>query len=345
MKEVSIIVPCFNAQDTINRCVKSLLHQTMPPEKMEIILVDDASTDRTYPMLLEYQKRYPHSIQVVHLEKNKRVGGARNAGIQAAVGEYIGFTDADDWVEPVMYEHMVNKALLYQTDVVRCFHKRTRQYHFFEEIHTGKKDQAIIIQNDREQEDLIASDYLGNIVCDHLYKKTFLTENNIQFPEQMAYEDTFFAMLVHVYAKKIYILEENLYHYYMNPASIVHTENPVFYQDYFKANRQKWEELEKRGLLDRYRRGIEFDYLMNCYMGGLEMLAYRFSEFPTGAFFLLKKDILDRMPDIKNNPYIPKHCNEMHRMMLELLYQDITPQEAIEVGKAVKNYMKIKEQR
>ncbi|WP_294594847.1 glycosyltransferase family 2 protein, partial [uncultured Rikenella sp.] len=97
MKEykVSVIVPCYNAEQFLTRCLDSLVNQTL--EGIEIICVNDASPDNGIAILRDYETRYPNVV-VIDLKENVRQGGARNRGIEIARGEYIGFVDADDWV-------------------------------------------------------------------------------------------------------------------------------------------------------------------------------------------------------------------------------------------------------
>ena len=99
MKKVSVIVPCYNAAEYLDRCMEHLLKQTIGTENMEIILIDDASTDdgATLGLLTAYEEKYPDTILVIALEENMRQGGARNIGISYAGGEYLVFCDADDW--------------------------------------------------------------------------------------------------------------------------------------------------------------------------------------------------------------------------------------------------------
>ena len=106
MKKVSVVIPCYNAAAWLPKCFLSLAEQTMGMEDLELIFVDDASTDngRTWEMLLLFERAYPDSVIVIRLEENRRQGGARNEALLYASGEYISFVDADDWVLPGLYE-------------------------------------------------------------------------------------------------------------------------------------------------------------------------------------------------------------------------------------------------
>ena len=100
MKKISVIIPCFNATKYLPKCFMSLVQQTIGIDQIELIFVDDASTDEdaTWNMLQEFERAYPESIKILKLEENMRQGGARNVALQYATGEYIAFVDADDFV-------------------------------------------------------------------------------------------------------------------------------------------------------------------------------------------------------------------------------------------------------
>ena len=118
MLELSVIVPVYNmAKDgNLDYCINSLVGQTL--ESMEIIAVDDASTDESLEILRGFEKRYPGRVKAVASPENRRQGGARNLGLREAQGRYIGFMDADDWVVEDLYERMLNLAKSTGADVV-----------------------------------------------------------------------------------------------------------------------------------------------------------------------------------------------------------------------------------
>ncbi|MFZ5975648.1 MAG: glycosyltransferase family 2 protein [Bacillota bacterium] len=116
MKLISIIVPVYNAQNTLGRCIESILAQAHTA--FECILVDDGSTDGCASMLDAYAQK-DKRIRVIHTE-NKGVSSARNTGLSVARGDYIGFVDADDWIEPGMFEHLYGLIEREQADIAVC---------------------------------------------------------------------------------------------------------------------------------------------------------------------------------------------------------------------------------
>ena len=118
MLDLSVIVPVYNMakNGNLEYCINSLVRQTL--QSMEIIAVDDASTDCSLTILQEFEKRYPGRVKAVASPENRRQGGARNLGLREAQGRYIGFMDADDWVVENLYERMVERAKNTGADVV-----------------------------------------------------------------------------------------------------------------------------------------------------------------------------------------------------------------------------------
>ena len=123
--KLSIIVPVYNmaAGNKLRFCLDSLVNQTIAD--YEIIAVDDASTDESLDILKEYEARYPWKFRAIQLYENRRQGGARNMGLEAARGTWVGFVDSDDWVAYDMYEKLVRKAEETGADVVGCDYNMT----------------------------------------------------------------------------------------------------------------------------------------------------------------------------------------------------------------------------
>ena len=120
MERVSVVVPIFNAQESLSRCVESLRRQTL--EDVQIVLVNDGSTDASLSVCRD-QARQDRRIVVIDKD-NGGLSSARNAGLQAAAGECIGFVDADDWVEEDMYESMYRKMATLKADLCMCCHRQ-----------------------------------------------------------------------------------------------------------------------------------------------------------------------------------------------------------------------------
>ena len=114
---ISVIVPAYNVEKTIKRTLDSILKQTY--SELEVVVIDDGSTDHTGKIIDWYQKKYPKKIRVFHVP-NEGVTAARMRGVRAAKGTWIGFVDGDDEIDPDMYEKLLKNALKYHADISHC---------------------------------------------------------------------------------------------------------------------------------------------------------------------------------------------------------------------------------
>ncbi|EKY29021.1 glycosyltransferase family 2 protein [Clostridium celatum] len=136
---ISVIVPVYNVEKYLKRCVDSILNQEM--KEIEVILVNDGSTDSSASICDEYVRR-DSRIKVIH-KKNSRVAAARNDGIRLASGKYISFIDSDDWIESNMYKSMYEKAEEFNVDFIMCdFSKKgvDKSYNVSQPISSGFYD-------------------------------------------------------------------------------------------------------------------------------------------------------------------------------------------------------------
>lgn len=120
MKEISVIIPCYNVARWVDRCLTSIVRQTIGLDVLEVICIDDASTDDTWEHLQEWERKYPDNLVLVRQEVNRRQGAARNLGLQYASTEWVAFVDADDWLEKDYFEKLYVPAAHYKCDVVVC---------------------------------------------------------------------------------------------------------------------------------------------------------------------------------------------------------------------------------
>ncbi len=194
-KLVSVIIPAYNAGKTIDRCLDSLLNQSL--DSIEIIVINDCSKDDTY----EHLKKYKDKIVLINNRVNSGPAKSRNKGLKRAQGKYIGFVDADDYVAHNMYEEMVH-AFDDDVDLVCCGRTNITKDGFKE----------IINQNETDDPHLFSK--TSNYIWDKLFKKSVIDEYKIKFPEDYSYaEDFSFLIRYKFYAKKMKILKKTLYFY------------------------------------------------------------------------------------------------------------------------------------
>lgn len=226
MPKISVIVPIYNVEKYLDRCMQSLLNQTL--KDIEIIMVDDGSPDNCPKMCDEYARR-DSRIKVIH-KNNEGLGYARNSGLDIATGEYIAFVDSDDFVDKTIYQELYNCALTNCSDIVYC------SYYLYDEnkIKKIKYPRKIIRINGYKQcndflENLISADYFNkndiHISCSvwkAIYKRNIIESNHIRFCSERTFisEDIIFHIDFLNCVKSIIVLSQCLYYYCLNAESL-----------------------------------------------------------------------------------------------------------------------------
>ena len=167
--KITVIVPCYNIKEYLPRCIDSILSQTY--DNLEIILVSDGSTDGTDDIIKAYANKDPRIVPI--FKQNSGVSDTRNMGLDIATGDYIGFVDGDDYIEPEMYEKLLKNALENDADISHCgyqmvFPSRVDYYY-----NTGKK---VIQDNKKGLRDIIVGDYVEPGSWNKLYKSKVLKD-------------------------------------------------------------------------------------------------------------------------------------------------------------------------
>ncbi len=346
MKKVSIIIPCYNAVKFLDRCMNSLLSQTIGIDQMELIFVNDASTDDTYSGLCRWEQQYPELMMVINCEQNGRQGTARNIGLNYAGGQYIAYMDVDDYIEPDMFEKLYDRALEYDCDMVVTRSKAYQEYKFGTVSlgRTGKEDSFLNIRTREDREQLLDLN-IGDGPCNKLIRASILKNYDIRFPEKLYYEDICFTGLLKHYVNRIYILEEYLYHHIIQSNSAAfHTDNPDRYLDYldsFTVEELLLEELKERGIYQEFAIRYERDFILNGYVALLRFYLRTGQRFPYEAFSFIRKRTLELYPEYKKNLYISMilagKAGRILQILCESLEQELTSKAILELATAIMN--------
>ncbi len=200
MPKISVIVPVYNVEHYLTACLESLVHQTF--SDIEILLINDGSTDNSPAIMEEYAARYPDKIRCEHQE-NRGQAAARNRGISLATGEFIAFTDSDDYLDLTTFEKTVALAQAQELDIV-CFGMM--------QVKNGELTE----DKYRQFTDLpVHTSYILNEAspANKLIRRTLLTDNGLRFLEGYIYEDLELVPQLALYTEKIGYLDEPLYYY------------------------------------------------------------------------------------------------------------------------------------
>lgn len=321
---ISIIVPCYNVENYLRRCLNSIVNQTIGVEVLQIILVNDASTDATLSIMKEYEEKYPDNILVITYEENMGQGYARNTALDYAVAPYIGYVDSDDFIEPDMYEKMYDKIVRYKTEVVICRSDRPMEESEAKNGVVGK-DAFYIFESDAQKRKFLSNNR-DNVMCwNKLICRELLTDNNIMFPEKIKFEDNYWGFLLLLYIKSVYILENCLYHWYYNANSTVTNGKSIL--DRASVQLLLFDECRKRGFFQRFKNELLYNFYDRFFV---ETVFYLFNCncISQDVIIRLKAILMETCPEFMETSYyryreyiITFACEKEIRKFIE---QDIT---------------------
>lgn len=240
--KVSIIIPVYNCEKYIEKCLYSVTGQTLTD--IEIICVDDGSSDNSLDVIKKIQEA-DRRITIVSNEKNRGQSYSRNKGIEIAKGDYIGFVDADDWVDSNYFEVLYESAIQHGADIAQCSYKMVypdRVVPFFYD-----REMKLLDSSKRDFNRLLMI-YNSGVVVNKVYKKSLLIKNNIRFIEGMYWEDNPFVMDASLKANNI-IFAEGIYYYYLQrEKSTVYSRSKKLHLDFCESARH---------ILDRLHSNME----------------------------------------------------------------------------------------
>ncbi len=213
---ISIIVPVYQVEKYLEKCINSIITQTY--KNLEIILIDDGSTDKS-PSFCDHFQAKDSRIKVLHQE-NGGLSYARNVGLKIATGDFIGFVDSDDWIEPNMYEVLMSALQETGADIAVC----NRQYEFNDSesipIHMKSAKKKLYSAEEALRRLIIGDKIIHNAVWEKLYRRTIISD--IKFPIGKIFEDSLWTTLVIGNAKLIICIDYPLYHYFIRSESLSH---------------------------------------------------------------------------------------------------------------------------
>ncbi|MBE5862744.1 MAG: glycosyltransferase family 2 protein [Lachnospiraceae bacterium] len=314
--ELSVIVPVYNmaSDGKLEYCIRSLVNQTL--ESMEVIAVDDASTDNSLEVLRELEKEFPGRLKAVASPENRRQGGARNLGLTVAQGDYIGFMDADDWVKADLYERMVKLAKETGADVVGTDMCLVYEHTMVptERVACNEMNQTGILDHEKRKLLLLKPGPLGT----KIYEREIFYTNDFKFPERISYEDNATAVEIVMKIKHFeHIPEANVF-YYQRHDSTTHTVTQKNCEDRMVAMRMMLQLASKNGALEEFRDVVEYQYGILFYRNTL--FSYMQGKMKKDVRFLknLGKEMVETFPDFRENAFFKRDVNDYEMKLINL---------------------------
>ena len=294
MPKVSIIVPVYNVEKYLKKCLDSLAKQTL--KDIEIIIVNDGSPDNSQRIIDEYTAKYSNFYS--YNKKNGGQASARNLGIKKATGEYIGFVDSDDYVNIDMFEKLYNKAKQENFDVVAC------DVNYIQ----NNKNETIssLVEKDIKDEKAMKEQMINfyPVVWNKIYKRE-LFNKEICFKEGVLYEDVEILYKLFPYIKSMGTVKEALINYVNRGNSTVNTFDNRLY-DYIN----NWNGLitfyQKHNLYEKYKEELEYCYVRYVYATFIKGVTnFPYKEYKKAVNFAIK-NVKKHFPNYKKNKYFDK---------------------------------------
>lgn len=271
MCRVSIIIPVYNAGAYVEACLASLIGQTM--DDIEVILVDDHGHDDSMQIAQAYVEAHPSNkrFRFLATPHNMGPGAARNIGVEAAQGEYVGFVDSDDVVTPDFCERLYAIAKTHDADLAYCQAK----------LRKGSEECPMnnpVIEcgefvGDKRRFFLT---HYTTLFVSFLYRRSLLNEYGIRFPDTRSAEDSYFLTCSLLVAKRIACVDKPMYHYLVHEESLSESRNPKRYLDKVKSFDLLMQFAKEKGVYDANKAELDYIYLKKGYLLGL--LTYIYNE-------------------------------------------------------------------
>ena len=244
MPKVSVIVPIYNVEKYLEKCINSLLSQTL--EDIQIILVNDGSKDNSGNIAKEYEQN--NKDRVIYVEKeNGGLSDARNYGLKYATGDFIAFLASDDYIEKNAYEEMYNKAIEENADYVECDF-------IWEFPNKIRVDKQYPYKNKKEM-----LSFVRVVAWNKLIKRQLITDNNLEFPKGLRYEDVEFTYKLIPFINKFTYVDKPFIHYVQREGSIANVQNERT-AEIFTVLDNVIEFYKNNNIYEKYRDELEYNY-------------------------------------------------------------------------------------
>lgn len=301
MVKVSVIIPVYNSEKYLNKCLDSLVNQTL--KDIEIIIVNDGSIDNSENIIKSYlnDSRINYFVQ-----ENQGQAAARNRALKLAKGEYISFVDSDDYVDLNMLEELYNAAnSMY--DIVVC--------DFYQTYLNGENIDEYCSILKKSEGVISCKDYLfaGAGPWNKIYKRNFLMDNNFNFPEGIVYEDYASIPTLAIYNPKIYYVKMAFLHYVQSEESTMRaTAYRKKFENIFDASYYLYDHMKNHGFDEELTYLLAYHFL---YLGSLNF--YRFGKYE--KIDLISNFMKDHFPKWYNNKYV-RELKLKERILMRLFY-------------------------
>lgn len=259
--KLSIIIPVYNGEPYLKKCIESVLRQSL--QEFEIIIIDDSSIDKSSQLIRNIQK-HEKRIQFIQLKSNKGPGFCRNLALRKAKGRYIMFLDSDDWLEPNAMEQLFLKASKRNSEIVLF-----GNYNFDEKIKLQSNKEAIIPTLNVNDPNifthcLLTTKGLRAMPWGYIFNRNYLKRNKIFFSEGIYFEDVIFTLKSIYFSSRVDVLKKPLYNYRIHKDSITNSCSKKKIDDCFSAHLQIKSFLQSQKIYEKHKNEFIIRFLSCC---------------------------------------------------------------------------------
>lgn len=306
MIKVSFVIPVYNSEKYLKMCLESILSQTL--KEIEIILVDDGSTDQSKKIITEYQAKNKNIIYIY--QENRRQGAARNKGLKQAKGEYVIFTDSDDYIDSSMASDLYKYAKLGNYDIVLC------DYYIKEE--NAETIQHCYYKPFQTNENVTIQEYLLSAPspCNKIFKNNFLKANNFEFIEKIVYEDYASIPTLALFNPKIGYLPKPYIYYVQSTNSTMRNDSyKKKFEDIFPASNYLYNKMCSK---NQYKEEMEYIFIYHL----LHNAAINFYAYQKYSYIKKISNFMElHYPLWYNNKYLKKNSLKF-KIICRLFYKN-----------------------
>ena len=305
--KISVIVPVYNVEAYLSKCITSILEQSF--SEYEIIIINDGSEDNSGRIAEEFAEKYPEKVVYIK-QKNKGLGGARNTGIYKAKGEYLLFVDSDDFIAPVTLENVYIKIEKEHADLLLFdFYRVSEDYESLDRDY-GCFGAAKEFTLESYPEILFDNPSSWN----KLYHRHLFLDTGIEFPEKVWYEDLCTTLKIYTKARKIVYLKDAFYYYYQRDSSIMHTKNCEKYLQIIDAMDELLKYFKEQGIYEEFEQELEF--LAVYHLLFFSVVQINKIDPKSVIQKRIKEYVIEKFPNYQKNYYYKKRFGTKEKLIL-----------------------------
>lgn len=328
MDTISVIIPCYNAEPYIRRCLDSIINQSISGVNIECICVDDHSTDNTLNILLEYEQNYPENFIIIPLDNNMKQGYARNIALEYASGDFITYVDADDFLHTDMLEILYRYAKLYKCDVTECDFSEFRNELEVPDAAASGNISLYDMSKINDKRSYIINRYWKTAPWGRLYTSSLLKNNNISFAENTYMEDILFSAECMAYMKSYMFIPVKYYNYFLNPNGTMRGKDiRQYYLNIVTVQNMATDFLLSHNWISDCIEEYSYAHYCKVFEDIVLSMCTDFSLYSYDVITRLKKDLLERFPDICHNKYLLSGTTAIRSICISILTHDLSREE------------------